>query len=72
MLGVVGQQCLANNVASIYTGLYASTPWTLLVFFCHVFSKWTPEDDKLLLDVVRVVGVGNWARGTFIKINRSF
>ncbi|KAM7449052.1 Myblike DNAbinding domain-containing protein [Porites harrisoni] len=25
-------------------------------------SKWTPEDDKLLLDVVRVVGVGNWAR----------
>ena len=72
MLGVVGQQCLANNVASIYTGLYASAPWTLLVFFCHVFSKWTPEDDKLLLDVVRVVGVGNWARGTFIKIYHSF
>ena len=60
MLGVVGQQCCA------------SAAWPLLVFLCHVFSKWTPEDDKLLLDVVRVVGVGNWARGTFIKINHSF
>ena len=66
------QHVTSNNVASIYTGLYASAPWTLLVFFCHVFSKWTPEDDKLLLDVVRVVGVGNWARGMFIKIYHSF
>ncbi|XP_068710589.1 myb-like protein X isoform X2 [Montipora foliosa] len=25
-------------------------------------SKWTPEDDKQLLEVVRIVGLGNWRR----------
>lgn len=29
-------------------------------------SKWTPEDDKQLLEVVRIVGLGNWRRGNVI------
>ena len=36
---------------------------TCLYFYC-VVRKWTPEEDKLLLEVVGVVGLGNWARGT--------
>ena len=30
-------------------------------------SKWTPEDDKQLLEVVRIVGLGNWRRGNVIE-----
>lgn len=34
---------------------------------CRYFSKWTPEDDKQLLEVVRIVGLGNWRRGNVIE-----
>ena len=38
------------------------------VFFFSFFplalsSKWSPEDDQQLLEVVRIVGLGNWPRG---------
>ena len=43
----------------------------LFALFCFLFSffplalssKWSPEDDQQLLEVVRIVGLGNWPRG---------
>jgi len=30
------------------------------------FSKWTPEEDDQLIEIVRVVGLGNWRRGKYL------